>query len=138
MIIDSIQNGVVIDHITAGKAMELYRILRLDELDCTVAILKNVVSARMGKKDIIKVDTEFDLNMDVLGYTSPNITVDVIRDGQVMEKKHIDPPERLVDIIKCKNPRCITSTEQELHHIFRLSDPKKGVYRCIYCDTKAT
>lgn len=138
MIIDSIQNGIVIDHITAGKAMELYRILQLDKLDCTVAILKNVVSNRLGKKDIIKVDTEFDLNMDVLGYTSPNITVDIIRNGVVIEKKHIDLPERLVDIIKCKNPRCITSTEQELHHVFRLTDEKSGTYRCIYCDTKAT
>jgi aspartate carbamoyltransferase regulatory subunit len=137
MIIDSIQNGIVIDHIIAGKAMELYQILRLDKLDCTVAILKNVVSNRMGKKDIIKVDSEFDLNMDALGYISPNITVDVIRCGEVMEKKHIDLPERLVDIIKCKNPRCITSTEQELHHIFRLTDKNTGTYRCIYCDTKA-
>ena len=137
MIIDSIQNGIVIDHITAGKAMELYNILGLGQLDCTVAILKNVSSRRMGKKDIIKVDSEFDLNMDVLGYISPNITVDVIRDGKVAEKRHIDLPEQLVDIIKCKNPRCITTTEQEIRHIFRLTDPEKGIYRCLYCDAKA-
>ena len=137
MIIDSIQNGIVIDHITAGKAMELYNILGLGQLDCTVAILKNVSSRRMGKKDINKVDSEFDLNMDVLGYISPNITVDVIRDGKVAEKRHIALPEQLVDIIKCKNPRCITTTEQEIRHIFRLTDPEKGVYRCLYCDAKA-
>ena len=91
----------------------------------------------MGKKDIIKIDCNMDINFDVLGFISPNITVDVIRDGKVVEKKHIDLPERLTDILECKNPRCITSTEQDIHHISRLTDRENGVYRCIYCDSKS-
>ncbi len=137
MHVDSIKNGVVIDHIEAGKAMEIYSLLSLDKLDSTVAILKNVPSNKMGKKDIIKIDCDIDFNFDVLGYISPSITVAIVRDGKVVEKKHIELPERLVDILKCKNPRCITSTEQEIHHIFRLTDREHGIYRCIYCDTKA-
>lgn len=138
MNIDSIKNGVVIDHITAGKAMQIYNMLNLDSLDCQVAIIMNTQSAKMGKKDIIKIaTTEVELDLDVLGYVSPTITVDIIADGVCTEKRHIDLPERLVDIIKCKNPRCITTTEQEIHHIFELTDREKGEYRCIYCDTKA-
>ena len=137
MLIDSIQNGIVIDHITAGKSMQIYQMLGLDALECTVAILKNVPSHRMGRKDIIKIDTDLDLDLDVLGYISPTITVDVIRNGTVAEKKHIELPEKLTDIIKCKNPRCITTTEQEIHHIFRLTNREKREYRCIYCDAKA-
>ncbi len=137
MHVDSIKNGVVIDHIEAGKAMEIYSLLSLDKLDCTVAILKNVPSNKMGKKDIIKIDCDINFNFDVLGFISPSITVAIVRDGKVVEKKHIELPERLVDILKCKNPRCITSTEQEINHIFRLTDRENGVYRCIYCDTRA-
>ena len=137
MRVDSVKQGIVIDHITAGKSMQIYQMLGLDALECTVAILKNVPSHRMGRKDIIKIDTDLDLDLDVLGYISPTITVDVIRNGTVAEKKHIELPEKLTDIIKCKNPRCITTTEQEIHHIFRLPNREKREYRCIYCDAKA-
>ena len=137
MRVDSIKNGIVIDVITCGKAMQIYDMLNLDKLDCTVAILKNVSSNKMGKKDIIKIDCDIEINFDVLGFISPNITVCIVRDGKVAEKKHIDLPEQLTDILHCKNPRCITSTEQDIHHIFRLTDRENGIYRCIYCDTKA-
>lgn len=137
MRVDPVKQGIVIDHITAGKAMQIYQMLGLDALECTVAILKNVPSHHMGRKDIIKIDTELELDLDVLGYVSPTITVDIIRDGAVAEKKHMELPERLTDIIQCKNPRCITTTEQKIHHIFRLTDREKREYRCIYCDTKA-
>ena len=137
MRVDSIKNGIVIDHITCGKAMQIYDMLNLDKLDCTVAILKNVSSNKMGKKDIIKIDCDIEINFDVLGFISPNITVCIVRDGKVAEKKHIDLPEQLTDILHCKNPRCITSTEQDIHHIFRLTNKENGIYRCIYCDTKA-
>ncbi len=136
MRVDSVNNGIVIDHIEAGKAMQLYSMLSLDELDCTVAILKNVPSRKMGKKDIIKIDCDMQINLDVLGFISPNITVDIVRNGVVAEKKHIDLPNKLTDILKCKNPRCITSTEQEIHHMFTLADYENRVYRCVYCDTK--
>lgn len=136
MRIDSMTNGIVIDHITQGKAMEIYSMLSLDKLDCTVAVLKNVPSSKMGKKDIIKIDEHIDINLDVLGYISPSITVDIVKGGKVCEKKHIELPEKLTDIICCKNPRCITSTEQGISHIFRLTDKENKVYRCIYCDTK--
>ena len=136
MRVDSVTNGIVIDHIEAGKAMLLYNMLGLDELDCTVAVLKNVPSKKMGKKDIIKIDCDMSINLDVLGFISPNITVDIVKNGEVSEKKHIDLPNELIDILECKNPRCITSTEQEIHHIFRLTDYKNRVYRCIYCDAK--
>ena len=137
MRVDSVKQGIVIDHITAGKSMQIYQMLGLDALECTVAILKNVPSHRMGRKDIIKIDTDLDLDLDVLGYISPTITVDVIRNGTVAEKKHIELPEKLTDIIKCKNPRCITTTEQEIHHIFRRTNREKREYRCSDCDTKA-
>jgi aspartate carbamoyltransferase regulatory subunit len=138
MNIDSIKNGLVIDHITAGKAMRIYDMLHLGELDCQVAIIKNAHSTKMGKKDIIKIDSAIDIDLDVLGYMSPHITVDVIRDGQRVEKKHIELPETLTNILRCKNPRCITTTEQEIPHIFRLANAEKREYRCIYCDTKAS
>ena len=137
MRVDSMKNGIVIDHIASGKAMDIYNMLGLDSLDCTVAILRNVPSKKMGKKDIIKIDCDIDINFDVLGFLSPNITVDIVREGEVVEKKHIDLPEKITDILTCKNPRCITSTEQDIHHIFKLTDAKNGIYRCIYCDTKA-
>ena len=137
MNIDSIQNGVVLDHIQAGKSMDIYKYLHLDRLDCSVAIIKNVRSGRMGKKDIIKIDSPLDVDVDVLGYIDDKITVNIIRDGRRVEKRRLEPPKKLVNIIRCKNPRCISSTEQELPHVFLLSDPAKRVYRCMYCETKA-
>ena len=136
MNIDSIQNGVVIDHIKSGKSMDIYRYLHLDELDCQVAIIKNARSEHMGKKDIIKIDYPLDLDLDVLGYIDSNITVNIIRDGKLVEKKHLALPEKLVNVIHCKNPRCITVAEPQLDAIFLLNDPEKHTYRCAYCDTE--
>lgn len=136
MNIDSIQNGVVLDHIKAGKSMDIYRYLHLDELDCSVAIIKNVRSNRMGKKDIIKIDSPMEVDLDVLGYIDPDITVNIIRDGVRVGKKHLAPPQRLVNVIHCKNPRCITVADPQLDAIFVLSDPEKHTYRCAYCDTE--
>ena len=137
MNIDAIKNGIVIDHITPGRGMELYHLLSIEELDCTVALIKNVGSRKMGKKDIIKIDADIDLNMDIIGYVDPDVTVNVIRNGNIVEKKQIALPARLTNVIYCKNPRCITSTEQELPHIFRLTDPERRVYRCLYCEVQA-
>ena len=137
MTIDSIKNGIVIDHIPAGKSMTLYRYLHLDKVDCSVALLRNVTSEKLGRKDIIKIDEVLDLNWDVLGYLAPNCTVNIIREGQEVEKRHIQLPEKLTGVIECKNPRCITTIEQELTHIFKLTNREKGVYRCIYCEAKA-
>ena len=137
MNIDSIKNGIVIDHITPGKAMQLYAMLSMDQLDCCVAVIQNVGSAKMGKKDIIKIDADIELNMDIIGYIDPGITVDIIKDSKLVEKKNIALPERLVDVVKCKNPRCITTTEQELPHVFNLTNREKRIYRCIYCEVKA-
>ena len=135
MIIDSIQNGIVIDHISAGKAMELYNILGLDRLDCTVAILKNVTSGKLGRKDIIKIDREMELDWDLIGYVDPTITVNIIHDGKLVEKRGLKLPERIRGVLKCKNPRCITVSEPQLDAIFLLSDAEKHTYRCAYCDT---
>ena len=137
MKIDSIQNGVVIDHITAGRGMKLYELLGLDKLDCSVAIIKNVHSGKMGKKDIIKIDADISVNLDVIGYVDPGVTVNIIKDGELCEKRAIEMPETLTNVIKCKNPRCITTVEQELDHVFKLTDREEKVYRCIYCETKA-
>ncbi len=137
MNIDSITNGFVIDHITAGRGMRLYDLLGLDNLDCSVAIIRNVGSKKMSKKDIIKIDANITIDFDVIGYVDPGITVNIIRDGVLVEKKTIELPEMLTNVIECKNPRCITTTEQELNHVFKLTDREKGVYRCIYCETKA-
>ena len=137
MNIDPIQNGVVIDHIPAGKAMALYQHLNLEQADCSVAILKNVPSQRLGRKDIIKIDDGMDIDWDVLGYIAPDCTVNVIRDGVISEKRHLALPEKLVTVIRCRNPRCITTIEQELPHIFKLTGGKKRVYRCIYCESRA-
>lgn len=136
MNIDSIQNGIVIDHITAGKGMKLYELLHLDELDCSVAIIKNVNSKKMGKKDIIKVDADIPVNIDVIGYIDPGATVNIIKDGVRAEKMNIQIPAILTNVIFCKNPRCITTTEQELDHVFKLTDKENKVYRCVYCETK--
>ena len=137
MNIDSIKNGIVIDHITAGKAMELYFHLGLDKLDYQVAIIKNASSKKMGKKDIIKVDGNVELDMNVIGFFDPGATVTIIKDSAVVEKKKITLPERITNVILCKNPRCITTTEQELPHVFRLTDEKNRIYRCLYCEAKA-
>ncbi len=138
MNIDStVRTGIVIDHITAGRGMQLYDLLGLENEEGSVAIIKNVQSGKMGKKYIIKIDTERELNLDIIGYVDPGATVNVIREGRLVEKKTIDMPETLTDVIFCKNPRCITSVEQELSHVFRLTDKQKKVYRCLYCETQA-
>ena len=136
MNIDSIQNGVVLDHIQAGKGMDVYKYLRLDQLDCQVAIIKNARSGHMGKKDIIKIDSPMEVDLDVLGYIDSNITVNIIRNGVRVEKKHLKLPRKLVNIIHCKNPRYITVSEPQLDAIFLLSDEDKHTYRCAYCDTE--
>ena len=137
MNIDSIQNGVVLDHIKAGKSMEIYKFLGLEKLDCSVAIIKNAPSKKQGRKDIIKIDSEMDLDLNILGFIDPEITVNIIKDGVLAEKKHLTLPDTIRDVLRCKNPRCITSVEQELPHVFRLTDPLKATYRCLYCETKA-
>ena len=136
MKIDSIKNGIVIDHIAAGKGMELYRLLGLDELECSVALIKNVPSKKSGRKDIIKIDADIAVDLDVIGYVDPGATVNIIRDSALVEKKSIPMPETLTNVIKCKNPRCITSVEQELVHVFKLTDKENKVYRCVYCESK--
>ncbi len=138
MNIDAIFNGIVIDHITAGRGMRLYDLLGLDKLDCSVAIIKNVVSSKMGRKDIIKIDADIPINFDAIGYVDPDATINIIRNGVLVEKKTVGLPETLTNVIYCKNPRCITSVEQELDHVFKLTDRKNKIYRCIYCETKAT
>ena len=137
MHVDSIKNGVVIDHIKAGQGMEIYHFLGLDKLDCPIAFIKNAPSKRMGTKDIIKVNTENLPDLEVLGYIDPEITVNIIKDGERVAKYHPEMPLKIVNIVKCKNPRCITSTEQELPHIFKLTDAESRTYRCIYCESKA-
>ena len=137
MIVNPIHNGIVLDHITAGKAMQIYQILGLDKLDCTVAIIKNADSVKMGKKDILKICELIDIDLDVLGYIDPGITVNVIKDGEKVSRLHLELPEKVTNVIRCRNPRCITSVEQELPHTFKLTDRENGVYRCIYCETRA-
>lgn len=136
MNIDEITGGIVIDHIKAGKGMEIYHFLGLEKLDCQVAIIKNASSKKMGKKDIIKIDSVIDADLNALGYIDSGITVNVIKDGRRTEKFHPLLPERIENIIKCKNPRCITTTEQEIVHIFKLTNREKGIYRCVYCDAE--
>ena len=137
MNIDSIKNGIVIDHITAGKGMMIYRLLGLEKLDCSIAIIKNVNSRKLGKKDIIKVDSDINIDIDALGYIDPGVTVNTIKEGVLVDKRNISLPETITNVIFCKNPRCITTTEQELPHTFKLTDKENKVYRCIYCETKA-
>ena len=138
MNVDSIRDGIVIDHIAAGNAMKLYRLLGLDGLDVPVAMITNVVSAKLGRKDIIKIDAAIDVDLDTIGYVDPGATVNIIRDGELKEKKRIEMPEKLVNVLFCKNPRCITSCEQELDQVFCLMDRASREYRCLYCETKAT
>ena len=137
MKIGHIENGIVLDHITPGNGMNIYNVLNLGKLDCTVALIKNADSPKMGKKDIIKISTHLDIDLDVLGYLDPGITVNIIRNGEVAEQKKLALPERVVGVIKCRNPRCITSVEQGIVHEFKLTDRKKGTYRCIYCEQAA-
>ena len=135
--VGAINEGFVLDHIKAGKSMAIYHHLGLDKLDCCVAIIKNARSSKMGKKDIIKVECPIDmLDLDILGFIDHNITVNIIKDGQICEKKQLKLPKQIVDVIKCRNPRCITSVEQELKHVFMLTDPEKEIYRCKYCEEK--
>lgn len=135
MNIDSIRNGIVIDHIQAKKGLDIYDALKLGELDCSVAIITNARSKKMGRKDIIKIDKSIDLDLDILGYLDPNITINIIKDDKRVKKFHVELPKEVVNIIKCKNPRCITSVEQELNHVFILTDKEKKTYRCKYCET---
>ncbi len=135
MIIGQIKDGIVLDHITAGMGMELYAILGLDKLDCQVAIIKNADSKKYGKKDIIKIDKAIDIDFDVLGYIDERITVNIIKDGKLLKREHLETPEEIKNVIRCKNPRCITTVEQELPHVFKLTDREKKIYRCIYCET---
>ncbi len=137
MNIDEIKNGIVIDHIKAGEGMRIYHFLNLGELDCSVALIKNASSTKAGKKDIIKVDQVLDIDLNVLGFIDPNITINIIRDRIRVEKYHPELPEKMTNILKCKNPRCITTTEQELDHVFVLTDREKDEYRCVYCESRA-
>ncbi len=135
--VGQLNNGFVLDHIEAGKSMMIYHNLGLDKLDCQVAIIKNARSNKMGRKDIIKIEAALDtVDLDVLGFIDHNITVNLIKDGEIVEKKRLSLPLEITDVIKCKNPRCITSVEQELKHVFILTDPDKQVYRCKYCEEK--
>lgn len=133
--IDSVEKGLVIDHIQAGKAMEIYQYLNLDKMDCSVAIIKNAKSNKMGKKDIIKVENNIHMDLKVLGFIDPSITINVIDEGVIIKKINLELPEQIENIARCKNPRCITSIEQEIVHKFRLTDRNKKIYRCVYCDT---
>lgn len=137
MIIGNITQGLVIDHIPAGKGMELYKYLNLDDLACEVALIKNAVSEKYGKKDILKINEKIDVNYEILAFVDPKITVNVIENGERAKKVHPELPQEIHNIIKCKNPRCITSIEQELEQVFKLSDKEKGTYRCLYCETLA-
>ncbi len=137
MIIGQIKDGIVLDHITAGRCMDIYNILKLGEMSCTVAMIKNADSVKMGKKDIIKIFESIEIDLDVLGYIDPGITVNVIQNGELVKREKLSLPEEVTGVIKCKNPRCITSVEQELPHKFRLTDRENKVYRCIYCESKA-
>jgi aspartate carbamoyltransferase regulatory subunit len=136
MNIDGVNTGYVLDHIQAGKGLQIYNFLKLDKADCTVAIIQRAESTKYGKKDIIKIDGDIPIDCNTLGYMDSNITVNRIRDRQLLEKIHLELPEYLTDVIKCKNPRCITSVEQEIVHKFRLADREGRKYRCIYCDTE--
>ena len=135
MNIDSIKNGIVIDHIKAKKGLEIYDLLKLGDLDCSVAIITNAKSKKMGRKDIIKIDQKIDLDLDILGYLDQNITINIIKDDVRVDKYHVELPQKIVNIVKCKNPRCITSIEQELDQVFVLADKEKKKYRCKYCET---
>lgn len=137
MIIGKIEDGIVLDHIRAGSGMRLYDILNLDKLECEVALIQNAPSEKMGRKDILKIDKLIDLNIDAVGFVDPGITVNIIRGGELAKRTHLELPDEIVDIIRCRNPRCITTIEQELPQVFRLTDRRNKVYRCKYCESKA-
>lgn len=136
MNIDGVKNGIVLDHIKAGKSMMVYELLGLDKIDNCVAIIQNATSSKYGKKDIIKIDENIDLDYNILGYIDSNITVNIVKDGKLERKLHLELPSRLRNVIRCKNPRCITSVEQEIVHDFKLVDKERKVYRCVYCDAE--
>jgi aspartate carbamoyltransferase regulatory subunit len=133
--VDSIEKGIVIDHIKAGRGMFIYNYLKLDDQDSCVALIKNVRSDKQGKKDLIKIDDVIDINLEVLGFIDPKITVNIVEDGVIVKKINLALPDTIIDVVKCKNPRCITSVENSIHHEFRLTDAEKGSYRCVYCDS---
>ncbi|HHZ02432.1 MAG TPA: aspartate carbamoyltransferase regulatory subunit [Tissierellia bacterium] len=133
--IDSVEKGLVIDHIQAGKAMEIYHYLNLDKMDCSVAIIKNAKSKKYGKKDIIKIENNLHMDLKVLGFIDPNITINVIDNSEIIKKINLELPMEVENVVKCKNPRCITSIEQGIVHKFRLTDIENKTYRCVYCDT---
>lgn len=134
--VDSLEKGIVIDHIRAGSCMELYKYLELDKLDCSIAIIKNAKSGALGKKDIIKIDGMIDLDLDVLGFIDCNITINIIDNGKIIEKKKLQLPKQVKNVVTCKNPRCITSVERSIDHIFNLTDAETYTYRCMYCEQK--
>ena len=135
--VGKIEEGFVLDHIQAGRSMEIYKYLHLDQLDCCVAIIKNAKSNKMGKKDIMKIECPIDfMDLDILGFIDHNITVNIIKNSQVVDKKALSLPKKITNVIRCKNPRCITSIEQELDHVFVLTDPENEIYRCQYCEEK--
>lgn len=134
--ISGLNSGVVIDHIAAGGGMQIYNYLNLEKLDCSVAIIKNAKSSKTGKKDMIKIEGPIAIDLDMLGVLDPNITINIIKEGHIVEKRHLNLPEEVTNIIKCRNPRCITSIEQELPHKFKLTNREKGIYRCVYCEQK--
>ena len=137
--LSTLSEGFVFDHIQAGKSMEIYKQLKLDKLDCVVAIIKNASSKKMGKKDIIKIECPIDvIDLDILGFIDHNITINIIQNDKIIEKKRLTLPQKITNVIKCKNPRCITSVEKQLDHVFVLTDPEKVVYRCQYCEEKYT
>ncbi|MBE6643330.1 MAG: aspartate carbamoyltransferase regulatory subunit [Clostridia bacterium] len=137
MIVGQIKEGIVLDHIKAGRGMKLYDVLKLGELDCSVAVIVNAESEKMGKKDIIKISGLIDIDFNILGFVDPGVTVNIIKDSKVVKREKIALPEKITGLLKCKNPRCITTVEQELQHVFKLCDEDNKVYRCIYCETKA-
>ena len=134
MNIDSIKNGIVIDHIQAKKGMEIYELLNLKDLDCSVAIITNAKSKKMGRKDIIKIDKDMEINIDMIGFIEPNATINIVKENKLVDKYRVQLPEKIVNIAKCQNPRCITSVEKDLDHIFTLTDRKRQIYRCQYCE----
>ena len=134
MNIDSIKNGYVIDHIQAGKGMKIYELLHLNELDCQVAIITNAKSKKQCKKDIIKIDKGIPINLETLGFIDHNITVNIVKDDKIIEKRKLELPEKIVNVAECKNPRCITSVEKDLDQIFILTDKENEIYRCRYCE----
>ena len=135
--VGKIEEGFVLDHIQAGRSMEIYKYLHLDKLDCCVAIIKNAKSNKMGKKDIMKIECPIDfMDLDILGFIDHNITVNIIKNSQVVDKKALSLPKKITNVIRCKNPRCISSIEQELEQVFVLTDPENEIYRCQYCEEK--